>query len=496
MHTTHKANLKTIAGGSFWVCIGLILTYVLEYTNRVIIGRLFGPSDYGLIALALSISILCASLSLLGLQTGITRYVAIAPQLGHKVGEVIISGLKVFLPVSLLCSTVLLLNRGRIINYFSDSPFVSPLITIFILLIPLIAIADYFYSCLRGLKLARQAILSREVALRLVVLTVLIVMALFNIKRLILVPVAYVIGFSLCVIMLGMGIKRHISLPEALSTGSFKTKELILFSLPLLFSFFLKRFGGQMCNILVGFFRNTTEVGYISAALAFSRLVRFPLNAVQFMFLPVMSEYWHQGKHEELKIIFTRLSNWLFCLSGFIFVLFVLNAKLIIAMTFGEKFLPAYRALVVLSAGQFFNTICGPMGSLLLATGDSKRFFIGDFFSLIIALLLYVVITPGFGFLGAAYVTMFYLVLLKSIYLAFAYRTFKINPFNKKTLSALAFIGLLILFVNNFFSEAALWGRILLPAAMYLFIIVATGLLEKDSLTLLKGYFKDTFNKR
>jgi len=491
-----ESGLKKMVYGSLWVFIGLFSAYIIEYANRVIIGRVFGPSGYGVISLALSISIICASLSLLGFHTGITRYVALYSDSKQKAGQVIIAGLRVFLPVSIVCSMVLLLNRNLIAFYFTKNQAVLPTITIFMSLVPVIAVADYFYSCLRGLKVAKYAILSREVILRFTVLVTLIIIVVFNMKDLVFVSLAYLVGFSISMVILGIWIKRNISFSSPNYASNFKTSELILFSLPLLFSFILKRFGGQIGNIIVGFFRNTKEVGLFSAALAFSRLIRFPLNVVQFMFLPVISTYWNKGNHEEMRIIFTTLCKWLFIISGLIFIIFATNARPIILMTFGERFLPASTALIILSAGQFFNTIVGPTGSLLVAIGDSKKFFLGEFLSLIIALILYILFIPRFGFLGAASVNVIYLIILNIFYLFFVYRATKLNPLSRKTLTTMVFIILAILILNNFFPHAPLYSKLIFTIIIYFSIIFATGILTKDSVELIIKYTKDFINKR
>ncbi len=57
MNTVLNRGLKEITSGSIWVVLGLFLGYILEYINRIIIGRLFGTSDYGLISLSLAVAI-------------------------------------------------------------------------------------------------------------------------------------------------------------------------------------------------------------------------------------------------------------------------------------------------------------------------------------------------------------------------------------------------------------------------------------------------------
>ena len=486
-------GVRTIALGSRWVFIGLFLGYVFEYVSRIIIGRFFGPSEYGIVSLALTFSIVFASFSLLGFQTGVTRYIAIYSDKKQEIGRIIIAGIKNIIPISIICSLLLLLGRDLIVFYFFKNSSATSVVVIFILLIPIIAIAEYFYSCLRGLKLAKYAVLSREVIRRLIVLTCLVIVTIFSIKNLIFVAIAYFMGFAAYMIFSGVWLKRNVSFTNGNYSGNFKMKELILFSLPLLFSFILKRFGGHIGNIFIGFFRDTKEVGFFSAALPLSNLVSLPLNVLLFMFLPVMSKYWHKEKHEELRIILRTVNNWLFCISGLFFIFFVLYSDLIIIKSFGKEFLPAHSALIVLSAGQFFNAICGPTGSFLLAAGKSRKYFMGDFISLILSSILFVFFIPKFGFLGAAYIAAVQLVFLNIIYVTFFYKIVKVNPFTKNKLYAIGFIMIAIAMLKILDVNVII--KIILTPVVYFVILVVTGILKKESMGLLKGFLGNNFKK-
>lgn len=497
MNTVLNRGLKEITSGSIWVVLGLFLGYILEYINRIIIGRLFGTSDYGLISLSLAVAIVCASISLLGFQSGAARYIAIFSEDDQKskAGLIVTTGLKIIIPVGILLIIILILGKKVLISYLIKESSLFPIVVPFIVMIPIIGVAEFFYSCLRGLKLAKYSIFSKEIIRRLPVLIILCSMLIFIPKKLIIVSYAYLIGFIVYMLVSGLWVRKNVSFDNKNYKHDFKVKEFILFSLPLLFSFMLKRFGSEISNIVVGFFRDTEEVGYLSAALPFARLIIFPLTAVLFMFLPVMSEYWHKKKDRELRIVFMTVCNWLFCASGLVFLLFILYSEPIIVKSFGENFRPAHQALIILSIGQFFNAICGPTGALLLAAGESKKYFIGDFISIFISFILYLIIVPKFGFLGAAYVNMAHLILINVFYLIFVYKISRLFPFNKKILYALFLLLLVILFFKNFTSGISLIFQIVLTIVIYFAIIILTGVLRKDSVVFFYNFLSQGLRK-
>jgi len=492
MSTSVNKHLSEIVSGSLWVFLGILLGRILEYVNKIIIARHYGVVGYGVVSLGLSLAVICASLSLLGFQTGITRSVAIYSNKHKNAGGIIVAGLKIVLPAGAFLLAALFLARGLIINNIFKNTSAAPVAITFILAVPVIAVAEYFYSCLRGLKRAKLAVLSKDVARRLAVLVCLIILVIFGVRNLVFVSCAYFFGFAVYMCIAGTGVKRGMPAGGNVSPSDFRVKDLVLFSLPLLFSYILRTFGGQISNIIVGFFKSTKEVGLLSAAFPLASLTGFPLTVTLFMFLPVMSECWHKEKHDELRLIFKTMCNWLFCTSSFIFLILVLCSHPIIIMSFGKEFEAAYKALIVLSGGYLFNTICGPTGSLLLAAGRSRNYFIGDLVSIIFALVFYVTFVPKFGFLGAAYVFTLQMVVLNLIRLMFVYKILQLSPFNKNMAGASVLFAVAMLFFRKFFIALSLAYKIPIIFIIYAVIIVITGMFGKKEFYL----WRDLINKR
>jgi len=463
--------------------LGLISGYVLEYANKIIIARVFGASDYGVICLALTFATIFVTFSLLGLHIGATRYVAIyaAKTKRSEIKRIVIQGLKVILPVSLLFSIVFFLGKEFIISHFIKKIRNTTVILPFILLIPIAATAEYFQSCLRGLKLAKYCVLSKEIIKKLTTLVTLLG-TIFIWKRLIFVSLAYFVGFVGYMFSAGLWTRKNTFHSPRDYSNEFKVKELVTFSLPLVFSFILTQMSPQMSNVFLGYFREPKEVGFLSIALSLSSFISFPLSIVLFMFLPVMVEYWSKNEYNELRTTFGTICRWLFFISGFIFFFFVLYSEPIIVHTFGKKFQPAYKALIILSIGQFFNTMCGPIGALLLAIGESKKYFIGNLISIFVALMLYLVLIPKFGFLGAAYGTMGQIITLNFVWLYFVYKTIKMHPFNLKILlSIIVLISLLIIVAKtNFLNPIYIGLQIVILSVVYLAVMLTLHIFCRD----------------
>ena len=68
-------HLKKIFSGALIILLGTVLSKILSYGYRVIVGRI-GTEQYGLLSLGLAISGSLIVISTLGLNVGVQRYVS------------------------------------------------------------------------------------------------------------------------------------------------------------------------------------------------------------------------------------------------------------------------------------------------------------------------------------------------------------------------------------------------------------------------------------
>ena len=101
-------SLRKIAKGAGFVLIGTIIGRAFGYGSRLIIARL-GASDYGLVALGFAVMSIAATLSMVGMQSGIVRYVSFYKGKEDKgrIKGTIISALKITLPLSVVFAIIL-----------------------------------------------------------------------------------------------------------------------------------------------------------------------------------------------------------------------------------------------------------------------------------------------------------------------------------------------------------------------------------------------------
>ena len=139
-------SLRTIAKGSGIGFIGAIFGSLASYLSIMVIARFLGPDDYGLISLGFAGMMIVTIFSLMGLNSGVLRYVAYYRGKGDKnrIKGTILSALKVTIPVSLIFMSVVFLGADWIsIHVFNESE-LTPVLMIFAIGIPFWTLTTIF----------------------------------------------------------------------------------------------------------------------------------------------------------------------------------------------------------------------------------------------------------------------------------------------------------------------------------------------------------------
>ncbi|GAI12543.1 unnamed protein product, partial [marine sediment metagenome] len=152
--------LKKVAKGAGIVFVGMAIGQAIAYFSRIFIARYLGPAPYGLISLALAGLGIGATLALLGLPTGIVRYVSFYKGRGDKRGikGTLVSSFQIAFPLSLVFGALLFLSSNWLsINVFQE-PQLAPLLRVFSLAVPFYVMMELFLAGIRGFQEMRYQV--------------------------------------------------------------------------------------------------------------------------------------------------------------------------------------------------------------------------------------------------------------------------------------------------------------------------------------------------
>lgn len=154
--------------------------------------------------------------------------------------------------------------------------------------------------------------------------------------------------------------------------------------------------------LLKAFGVGTDQVGIYKTCTNISMLAATFLVALNTTVQPKITQLYTQGQHAEVQRIIQKFAKLIFLLSLPIFLLLFFCSKYIMWL-YGSAFMTGAFALSVLTAGQIFNTLCGPVAQLLNATGHHKQFRNISLFGAVMNIFVSLLLIPKYGISGAAF---------------------------------------------------------------------------------------------
>ena len=308
-------SLRKIAKGAGFVLIGTLIGRAFGYGSRLIIARL-GASDYGLVALGFAVMSIAATLSLVGMQSGIIRYVSFYKGKEDKgrIKGTIISALKITLPLSLGFAFILFWYASWIsIHVFHDAN-LAPILRIFAIAVPSFVLAQNLLSATVGFQEMKYRVYTENIfqePLKLAAIAILLLLG-FGV-------VGAAWGWVLAIIVMPF-LAFYFS--EKKVFPIFKTKvkaisvdkELFSFSFPLLFAGIAGLVMGWTDTLMLGYFASSADVGIYNAALPTAQLIRAIPAAFAAIFFPVISELYARNKIEDLRRTYSVVTKWMLAL--------------------------------------------------------------------------------------------------------------------------------------------------------------------------------------
>ena len=489
-------SLQKVAKGSSIAFIGFLLGLLPAFIGRLIMVRYWTESDYGIFSLSIAILFICMSISTLGLTQGVSRNIAYAR--GKKEYKKIPN----FISASIWLSTLASIIVGSILFLFSDiiaenifhEPLLATSLKIFSMGVPFFTLICIIVSAFRGFDQVKPTVYFQQILINAFFPIFLIVVITFNL-HFSYVFYAYLAALIVTFILLIIYSVRQIhslSIFSVKSITSPASKELLIFSLPLLVAAILSIIITWTDTLMLGNLKSAADVGLYNAAIPLAQLISFPLAALLLIYVPIFSGLFAKNMFDEIKRNYSILTKWLCSATLPLFIILFLYPEPIITLLFGPTYAPASTALRILSLGFIVNNFVGPCGVTLVTMGKSRFVMFTYLFAAALNIGLNVTLIPSFGLVGAAIAST---ISLSSINLVQSWKLYSLSGVKslsknliKPTLVSLGIIGIIYLIFQNFITISS-W---MLPFILLLFYIVyilamlITKSLDREDLKMLQ----------
>lgn len=440
---------KLFTGGSI-VFAGEMFGLGISFLSALVIGRLLGPEGYGAIALGSAALATVSTVVLLGMHTGVGRFLPRYDDPERRRG-VLVSAFQLVLPLSILAGGVLIVFAEPIATRAFGDPNVVPVVRVFGLAMPFASIEKLAIGGIQGTKRTFPKVLVENVTAHVtrLLLAVVILWLGYSAAG---VAWAYVLGHAAAA---GLGLYylyRYTPLFTRIEATSMH-RELFAFSAPLIISAIMVKILADIDTFLLGYFVSTADVGVYNVLYPLATMLTVVLASFGFLFVPILSELHAEGDTGEMGHIYQLVTKWIFMASLPIFIVIALFPELLIRLTFGPEYTEGALALSVLAVGFFVHAIVGPNYKTLTAMGHTRLIMFDNIGAAGLNVVLNVVLIPQYSYLGAAVATVISYFLLNVAYSLQLYTRTGIHPFSasllKPATAALVAIGGLYVLVTS-----------------------------------------------
>ena len=485
-----NSALQRVARGTGIVFFGGIIGTFLGFLYRTIIARHFERAQYGTFNLALTLLSVALIVALIGFPTGlpreISRYRKEAPQ---EIRFLISTALLIGISASTLMVVVYFFLAPWFSQVLND-PYLSHALRWISPALPFMALSAILIAISRGFDRVRENFYYQRLLSPLLYLlvTIVVVFGGFDFRFLF---AGYVVVQAVVAVLLLRELKKIGLLEFGLFLKRDLAAKLVLFSVPLMLTGILEYVMGWTDTLMLGHYFNSDIVGLYNSASPLARFIPIFLASAGFLFMPIATGFYTEGKLDELRRIYVIVTRWVFLPTFPLFLLLMVFPEATITGLFGAKYSAAAPALQILALGFVFHTILGLNGMSLVVIGQPNKNLMGNVFAATTNVVLNVLLIPPYGIEGAALATAVSYVVANLFRSGWLYRETGIHPFGRSytvqlvaaTATALALKVLAPEGVNIFMAILL----VALSFMVYLVVVLLLRTVEPEDVALLRA---------
>jgi O-antigen/teichoic acid export membrane protein len=402
--------------------IGLFVAYLFAFT----VTTFKGAEAWGTFSLSLSLLIFGSIIGTAGFDTFLLKKSSSLKSTSALYDCYHRSSRLSFLFSSLAAATIYLLS-DQIARYVFQSPELTPSLKIAALAILPYTFININAGVLQGLKKLKKFVFLRFLSHHLGGL-ILFLALIYFLDDLFVVILSYTLSLYLIAALSFFWIYQEKLWILSTQKTPLNSKKLLVKSSPFMVAALLFFMKGWIDTLMIGMFMESTDVGIYNIALKLTALLGITLSAVSAVSMPEFSEAYSSNNVDKLKESVQRSSAIVFYSSLPIFLFLLLFPDQILSL-FGTEFLTGKTAFTILLIGGFVNAYFGLAGYFMKMTGCQVALQNITMATVFIGVILNLLLIPKFRIDGAAYATVFSILIWNLLVVGYIKKKFDIFPF-------------------------------------------------------------------
>lgn len=175
------------------------------------------------------------------------------------------------------------------------------------------------------------------------------------------------------------------------------------------------------------------KVAYYSVAVFIATVIAVPQRAMHQIMMPLTAKFINENNKVELNDLYVRSSLTLYIVSGFIFLLIVLNIKELYHII-PQEFSGGILVVFLISIAKLYDNLLGNNNAILFNSDYYRMVLVFGVILAISAVVLNMILIPLYGINGSAVATLIAVVVYNTIKVIFVKIKFKMQPFTAQTM--------------------------------------------------------------
>ena len=178
---------------------------------------------------------------------------------------------------------------------------------------------------------------------------------------------------------------------------------------------------------------NIEQVAYYSVAIFIATVIAVPQRAMHQIMMPLTAKYLNEKDISSLEDLYKRSSMSLLVISGFIFLLIILNINQLYEIL-PEKFTGGLFVVLIVSLAKLYDNSLGNNNAILFNSDYYRMVLFFGVLLAIMAIVLNAIFIPIYGIEGSAFATFSAIFIYNTVKIYFVMLKFNMQPFTMDSL--------------------------------------------------------------
>ncbi len=198
----------------------------------------------------------------------------------------------------------------------------------------------------------------------------------------------------------------------------------------------------EIDKFMIGQYIEIEKVAYYGVAIYIATVIGVPARSMHQITNPLTAKLLNEGEQSQLATLYKKSSLNLFIISGFIFLLIILNINQLYELI-PDKYTGGLIVVLLISVAKLSDNVIGNNNAILFNSDYYRMVLALGVLLAIMTVVFNAILIPKYGINGAAVATFVSVIVYNIAKVAFVYYKFKMSPFCVNTLKTLVLIIIL-----------------------------------------------------